>query len=260
MKSTFYQFCHQQEKQEKSHKKCLKTKDCGSCKKRVPEKAHKCCSNISNINFENEYYYKDNQIYSLEIDPYDPLHIVQYFPFGTPEAYEEEYAPYINDYYSYQSELYDQYDYSGAIEKKEKENEKGKQKEKENENQNEKENQKSEICHEKIIDDGDIELKLIFKPNDKPKKASKIHPKKYQKNNPKMNHKANPKMNPKKKKNGFGKKKKGKKIEVEVEAFELKREMTEKKEEPKISNEEEKFLEAFKKRILSGKYQSIDYS
>ena len=270
MKSTFSQFCHQKEKHEHFHKKYPKTKDCGSCKKEVPEKAHKCCSNIANINFENEYYYKDyyqnnyynssfwsNQIYSLEIDPFNPLHIVQYFPFGIPEAYEdeyEEYTPYMNNYYSYQSELYDQYDYCQPMKKKEKE--------KKNENENEDEKtidsekeqgkEKPEFSPETVLDTSDIELKCIFKPKIKPKKAFKIKPKKTQKKTPKLNPKINSKINPKKKKNKLGKKKKGKKIEVEV--FELKREMTEKKEEPKLSNEEEKFLEEFKKRILNGKY------
>ena len=266
MKSTFSQFCHQKEKHEHFHKKYPKTKDCGSCKKEVPEKAHKCCSNIANINFENEYYYKDyyqnnyynssfwsNQIYSLEIDPFNPLHIVQYFPFGIPEAYEdeyEEYTPYMNNYYSYQSELYDQYDCCQPMKKKEKEKENEDEKTIDSEKEQGKE--KPEFSPETVLDTSDIELKCIFKPKIKPKKAFKIKPKKTQKKTPKLNPKINSKINPKKKKNKLGKKNKGKKIEVEV--FELKREMTEKKEEPKLSNEEEKFLEEFKKRILNGKY------
>ena len=268
MKSTFSQFYHQKEMHEDFHKKCSKTKDCGSCKKEVPEKAHKCCSNIANINFENEYYYKDyyqnnyynssfwpNQIYSLEIDPYNPLHIIQYFPFGSPEAYEDEneydeYALYMNNYYSYQPELYDQYDYCESMKKKEKENEI--KNEEAIENENEKEKEKPEMNPETILDTSDIELKCIFKPKIKPKKAFKIKQKKTQKKNPNLNPKINSKMNPKKKKKNFGKKKKGKIIEVE--AFEIKRDLTEKKEEPKLSNEEEKFLEEFKKRILNGKY------
>ena len=135
MKNTFYQYYQQKEKHENFHKKDSKTTYCGACKKEVLPKAHKFCSNIANINFENEYYDKDyyqnnfynssfwpNQIYSLEIDPYDPLHIVQYCPFGVPKFYEEEeyeeYSPYINKYYYYLSEIYGQNDYFKSMKKK----------------------------------------------------------------------------------------------------------------------------------------------
>ena len=47
------------------------------------------------------------------------------------------------------------------------------------------------------------------------------------------------------KKENVGKKKKGKVNEVKI--LELKKETTDKKEEPKPSNEKEKFLEVFKK-------------
>lgn len=118
--------CHKQKckkgKKEKCSKKCEKMKDCPSCKKNVPEKSHKCSPNIENINTKsqqiypqnnsNNYYsssFWSNQIYGYEEEPYDALHIVQFIPFESLPNKEDAEKEYMNEYYTFISELYDCY-------------------------------------------------------------------------------------------------------------------------------------------------------
>ncbi len=278
MKNYFNQFNHQKEKSEHSHKNKDKTKDCSSCKKQVPKKNHKCCSYSSDINSENQdfnqnfyqdYYFNsafwESQNYFMEIDPYDPLHIVQYFPFQ--ETYDNSY---MNEYYKYLFNLYDYYEREESKKIKESkipksiESEEPKNKPKIESKINLKNDHKIDFETNQVKDSSQFEYFLEpiadIKKNSKkqyekePKmneeKNSKKNVKRKPKKNQKLNGKKNVRNNLKKNKKKNGKKLKEKVVEVEIDIGKMKVNETK-----KISNEEEeKFLEEFKKRLLNRNY------